>query len=349
MSKNIRERCAFYYLKIFGLTGNIDFKNSKQIDCLHYYSTKLPLFSAVYSVVFVSILISSQCNSIYEMSLIQGYKFNIVVEVFINLLISLAYVDFFTTFYRKHEAIREVLKQMNAVRILTDGIEKNRDKKSPPSSINAIEILYSITFVLILSKVVLHVTFCLYKRSWDFEDFGDHMLDLLMHAMTMHYITTVGVCHAAFKAINRSLLSLVKRFNLLFSRKIVLSKEKPSLMYNIIMDQQQPREISIYRNYNNARFNEQVTKLKTYYAVVVKLAQNLSSLYQTVLFLCVFRYFITIISSCYTLAEIVVCNNCPLTPILDICKHLFNIIFHLVSLVMLTGLATVTLNEVTPT
>ncbi|KAL7305059.1 hypothetical protein TKK_0002840 [Trichogramma kaykai] len=249
------------------------------------------------------------------------------------------------SYYKKHEAIREVLKQMNAVRILTDGIEKNRDKKSPPSSINAIEILYSITFVLILSKVVLHVTFCLYKRSWDFEDFGDHMLDLLMHAMTMHYITTVGVCHAAFKAINRSLLSLVKRFNLLFSRKIVLSKEKPSLMYNIIMDQQQPREISIYRNYNNARFNEQVTKLKTYYAVVVKLAQNLSSLYQTVLFLCVFRYFITIISSCYTLAEIVVCNNCPLTPILDICKHLFNIIFHLVSLVMLTGLATVTLNE----
>ncbi|CAB0031316.1 unnamed protein product [Trichogramma brassicae] len=248
----------------------------------------------------------------------------------------------------KHEAIQEVLKQMNAVRILTDSIEKNRDKKSSSNSIDAIVVLYSITFVLILSKVVLHVTFCLYQGSWDFDDFGDHMLDLLMHGMTMHYITTVGVCHAAFKAINRSLLSLLKRFNLLFSRKIVLSKEKPSLIYNI-MDQQRPREISIYRNYNNARFNEQVTKLKTYYAVVVKLARNLSSLYQTVLFLCVFRYFITIISSSYTLAEIVVCKSCPLTPILDICKHLFNIIFHLVSLVMLTGLATVTLNEVTPT
>ncbi|XP_014232080.1 uncharacterized protein LOC106655984 [Trichogramma pretiosum] len=248
------------------------------------------------------------------------------------------------SYYKKHEAIQEVLKQINAVRILTDSIEKNRDKKSSPSSINAIVILYSITFVLILSKVVLHVTFCMYQGSWDFEDFGDHMLDLLMHGMTMHYITTVGVCHAAFKAINGSLLSLLKRFNLLFSRKIVLSKEKPSLIYNI-MDQQQPREISIYRNYNNARFNKQVTKLKTYYAVVVKLAQNLSSLYQTVLFLCVFHYFITIISSSYTLVEIVVCSSCPLTPILNICKHLFNIIFHLISLVMLTGLATVTLKE----
>ncbi|KAL7288841.1 hypothetical protein TKK_0016816 [Trichogramma kaykai] len=343
MSKNIREQCAFYYLKIFGLTGNIDFKNSKKIGCLHYYSTKLPLFSAVYSVVFVSILISSQCNSVYEMSLIHGYEFKIVVDVLIHLLISLAYVDFFAIFYRKHEAIQEVLEQMNAVRILTGSIEKNRDKKSS-NSMDAIVVLYSITFVLILSKVVLHVTFCLYQSSWDFDDFGDHMLDLLMHGMTMHYITTIGVCHAAFKAINRSLLSLLKRFNLLFSRKIVLSKKKPSLIYNI-MDQQQPRDISIYRNYNNARFNEQVTKLKTYYAVVVKLARNLSSLYQTVLFLCLFRYFITIISSSYTLAEIVVCNSCPLTPILDICKHLFNIIFHLVSLVMLTGLATVTLNE----